>query len=325
MKIRQFAMHCMVAAFAFGAAPLHAEDAVKVTFGISARSPAFLLPILAKEEGLFAKQGITDIDVTFGPGPQTSAALAGGAFDMTMTAAPAVDLVAMTSARAKVLAVSETHSAQSLLGAPGVASVRDLKGRKVAISGGKGSATSMLVAAALHREGMSLDDITLIVLQDSGAATKAFLSEQVDAVASFPPNLTRLIDGRPGTQVIDNLDDIVLPGAQFSVNDAWAKEHPDTVVGLLRALDESMQLFKSDPERGKALIAAQLNLQDNPELVEQLYDYADTYMLDRLTVVDEPLQRSVMDLLRLSGFAEATDDKIPNIIAPEYALKALAQ
>lgn len=327
MKARHMIAGFIAAAIALAAAPVAAQDArpvddTKVIFGISARSSTFLLPFLAEREGLFRKHGAGNVEVVFGPGPQTSSALAGGAFNMTMTATPAVDLVGMTSGRVKVLAVAQTHSGQSLMGGPGIDTVKDLKGKKVAISGGKGSATSMLIAASLREEGMSLDDVTLIVLQDSAASTKAFLSGQVDSVAAFPPNTIRLIEGRAGTKIIDEFNDVVLPGAQFSVNDSWAKEHPDLVVSLLRGLDDAIQVFRNEPEKAKALIAEQLSLADNPAMVDVLYGYSTGYLSEHLVVVDEEMEKGVLDLLRLSGFAEATDDTVTKIVAPEYGNKA---
>lgn len=299
-------------------------DGSKIVIGVSSRSAGALVPTLAQKEGLFEKYGVKNVEVTFGPGPQTSAILAGGAFTFTTTATPSVDLVALSSGRAKVLAVWQIHSGLSLLAAPGIESVKDLKGHKVAISGGKGSLTSMVIAATLRKEGLTLDDVTLIVLQDSGASTKAFLSSQVDAVASFQPNTSRLLEGRPGTKVIDDLNDIVLPGAQFSVNDAWAKEHPDLVVGVLRAIDEALQIYRKEPEKVKALIGEQLNLADNKPMVDLLYDDALHNFTERLIIVDEQMEKGIFDLLRLSGFAEATDDKVGNVIAVDYGKKALA-
>lgn len=323
MNARHLLAGLLASAIALTALPAIAQaDDTKVMIGLSAKFAPFLVPVLAQQEGLFAKYGVNNVEVTFGPGPQTSAALAGGAFNFTTTAAPSVDLVGMTSGRVKILAVWQTHSGQSLMGAPGINSVKDLKGHKVAISGGKGSATAMLVAAALQREGMSLDDVTLIALQDSAAATKAFLSGQVDAVAAFPPNTIKLMDGVPGTKVIEEFNDIVLPGAQFSVNDNWAKEHPELVVGVLHALDDAIQIFRTDPAKVKKLIGEQLNLADNQPVVDILYDYSVGNMTEHLVVVDEEMEKGILALLRLNGFAEATDDTVTKIVAPDYGNKA---
>ena len=301
------------------------QDTTPVRIGVAAPSATLLLPFVAKDKGLFEKQGITSPSVTFIPGPQLVPSLAGGAVDFAIVAAPAADLIAISSDRVKVLASWMRSSGQFFVAAPDIKKLEDLKGRKVAINGSKGGSSSMLMNAALRKVNLTFDDVQVSVLQDAAAQVSAYASGQVDAMVTFPPNIEKVQKARPGTSVIDEMRDVFLPSGQVVVNAAWAESHPEATVGVLKALQAALSAWRTDQSLGKSTIAAQLKLDPTSPTVESLYAHSMRSFEESLYTMDLALEERVMEVIRLNGFAEATAAAAAKAIAPQYGEQAFGK
>ena len=297
----------------------------KVRIGIAAPSATLILPFMAEGEGLLEKHGLTDVEISFVPGPQLVPALAGGAFDVAIAAAPAADLIALSSDRVKLLASWLPTSGQYLVAAPDIASVAELKGRNVAINGSKGGSSSMLMDAALRKVGLTFDDVNVSVLQDSGAQVSAYASGQVDAMVTFPPNTYKVMEKRPGSHIIDDLLDVPFPSGQVSVNSAWAEKNSDAVVGLLRGLNDALVMWRADPEKAKALISQKLKLPIDDPMVEQLYAHSVKVFAKELRTIDKAMEAEVFKTILANGFEKAVPEAVARVIAPEFGQRALTK
>ena len=297
----------------------------KIRIGIAAPSATLILPFMAEEEGLLEKYGLTDVEISFVPGPQLIPALAGGAFDAAIAAAPASDLIALSSNRVKVLASWQPTSGQYLVASPDIASVAELKGRNVAINGSKGGSSSMLMDAALRKVGLTFDDVNVSVLQDSGAQVSAYAAGQVDAIVTFPPNTFKVMEKRPGSHIIDDLLDVPFPSGQVSVNSVWAEKNGDIVVGLLRGLNDALAMWHADPEKAKALISEKLKMPIDDPIVEQLYEHSVRVFAKELRTIDKEMEAQVFRTIHANGFEKAVPEAVDGVIAPEYGKRAFAK
>ncbi|MGD9507232.1 MAG: sulfonate ABC transporter substrate-binding protein [Geminicoccaceae bacterium] len=132
-----------------------------------------------------------------------------------------------------------------------LATVGDLKGRKVAI--GRGWNVQYMLVRALEEAGLGYDDIDPVYVTNAGDARAAFQSGRVDAVGLWDPFLAgaELTDAprvlRDGTGLSNNrtfyfaapgylaaeAEVIRIVFAQLRLMEDWAQAHPDEVAELL--------------------------------------------------------------------------------------------
>lgn len=117
-----------------------------------------------------------------------------------------------------------------------IKTIADLKGRKVAYA--KGSSSHSLLAAALEREGLSLDDIQTVGL-GAADALLAFDTDKVDAWVIWDPYF-RNAQTRSKTRVLAYNGDVLKDYAQFLLaNTSFAEKHPDHVRDLIAGATEA--------------------------------------------------------------------------------------
>jgi NitT/TauT family transport system substrate-binding protein len=111
-----------------------------------------------------------------------------------------------------------------------IKSVKDLKGKKVAVEAG--TVDHFLLVLALKRAGMDIKDVQLVPLETSKAAA-AFAAGTVDATAVFAPFTTTALK-RPGSRALFSSKDF--PGAisdHLVFTRKFVSEHPDKVQAVV--------------------------------------------------------------------------------------------
>lgn len=295
----------------------------KVRIGIAAPAATLIIPNFALEEGLFAKEGLDDVEVTFIPGPQLVPAAAGGQVDIAIASAPAADLIAINGQKVKIAGSWILSPGQYLIAGPGITSVEDLKGKKVGINGSKGGSSSMLMSYALTSAGLSFDDVELNVLQDATSQVQAYAAGQIDAMVTFPPNINRMLVQRAGSTVIRDFSDLVFPGAQTVVNTAWAEKNPGDAKAAVRAMNAGVALWAKEPEKAKSVIATALKLTAGDPLIDELYDYTIEVFSPGMVPIDLEMEKTLFAQFRENGFPQATDEMAAKVILPDLITQAL--
>ena len=130
----------------------------------------------AMEKGYFEEEGITVKLVEFQDGPTIIAAMENGSIDVGYIGQGAHKLC--INGQAKIFALSHISNGDALIGGPGIKSVEDLKGKKVAYCSGTSSEDILL--NSLEKAGMTMDDIMAVDMDSSGIVT-AMISGGVDA------------------------------------------------------------------------------------------------------------------------------------------------
>jgi NitT/TauT family transport system substrate-binding protein len=111
-----------------------------------------------------------------------------------------------------------------------IKSVKDLKGKKVAVE--EGTVDHFLLVLALKRAGMSIKDVQLVPLETSKAAA-AFAAGTVDATAVFAPFTTTALK-RPGSKALFSSKDF--PGAisdHLVFTRKFVSQHPEKVQAIV--------------------------------------------------------------------------------------------
>ncbi|RAJ46098.1 NitT/TauT family transport system substrate-binding protein [Kitasatospora sp. SolWspMP-SS2h] len=257
-----------------------AGKTVKVRFGyISDYNGASLLAI-ADRQGLWKQQGLDPELKVFTNGPLQVQALGAGDLDFGYIGPGALWLPA--SGKAKVVAIDTLTYADHVIAQPGIASVKDLKGKKVGVPAG--TSGEMVLNLALQQAGLSPSDVQKVPM-DPATVVSAFVGGQIDAAGIWYPLIDSIKAKKPDLVEIAGTKDFTgraFPTAFVSgpktdaglsekvvkvlqaAND-WRAAHPD------ESVTEAAALLKLDPAKVKA-DAANVQTLSTADLVARTKD-----------------------------------------------------
>ena len=188
----------------------------------------------AIEQGYLAEEGITVNLTEFADGPTIIAAMEGGSIDLGYIGQGAHKLC--INGQATIFALSHISNGDMLIGGPGIASVEDLAGKKVAYS--SGTSSEDILVNSLKRAGMTMDDIVAVDMDATGIVS-AMVSAGVDAAATWSPNSLKILEEVEGaTKLTDNMTfaDETVSLASWIVMPEYAEANRDVLVRFTRAL-----------------------------------------------------------------------------------------
>jgi NitT/TauT family transport system substrate-binding protein len=225
-----------------------AAQATRVNVGYSAVSADQLPAWVAKETGIFAKNGL-DVPLIFFTGGTTAIlALVSGDVPITQVAGPGLVNSALAGSDAVFVAAGMTSLNYVLMGKPGVKSTEQLKGGTLAISR-FGSATDSIARFALRRINLTPGkDVTLMQVGSGPERLNALMTGRVSAAVINPPS--SFIAEKRGLAVIA---DVAQMGLVFQHTGAattrrFIREHPDIVRRYVRAHVEAIHRIWTDKE-----------------------------------------------------------------------------
>jgi len=234
-------------------------------------------------EALLRLEGFTDIEyLSLGTrsGPD---ALADGRADLTMW--PAAEFIPHLDAGRPVVLLAGLHGGcWELFGHEGVRSIRDLKGRSVAVSY-LGSGQHVLLSAMLAYVGI---DPRAVKWLDANAslrdAMSLFASGKADAFFGFPPQPQELRARKIGQVIVNTAED--RPWNQYfccmaGVNRQFAERHPVATKRALRAMLKAVDACAANPTAVARYLA------------EQNYETRFALTLDALRTVNYRMWREI--------------------------------
>ncbi|NBE55836.1 taurine ABC transporter substrate-binding protein [Streptomyces boluensis] len=226
--------------------------------------------LVVKNQRLLEK-ALPDADVKwvkFDSGADVNTAVIGGAVDLGLAGSSPVTkgLSEPLNIPYKVVWIHDLiGDNEALVAKKGIASVKQLKGKKVATPFGSTAHYSLL--AALESAGLKPADVRLVDLQPQDVFS-AWQRGDIDAAYVWTPTLDDLAKDGKVLTTSRALADAGKPTADLGVvTDAFAKEHPEIVKAWLRAQDRAVRLTESDPGKAATAIGAELNI--SPALAEK--------------------------------------------------------
>jgi NitT/TauT family transport system substrate-binding protein len=136
-----------------------------------------------------------------------------------------------------VLVVDVSHGADAVVGRSGMRSMKDLKGKRVAVEGG--ALGAYVLSRALAKNGMRASDVKVVHLE-SNEQPVAFEKGQVDGAVTFDPYRDQLL--RAGAKTL--FDSTQIPGeivdlvaVRANVLERQPKAVDSLLVGWLKAID----------------------------------------------------------------------------------------
>jgi len=267
-----------------------ALDRINVT--LPSKSFQFIIFPLAKERGYLKDEGL-DVNVVVMSSTAGLQAVVAGEMDFTGSGSSALVAVAQSNAPLKTVFAVNDQVLQWLMVRPQYNSFKELKGKKIAVTGVAAVATYMLkrVAGKYGLDGNK--DLTFLALPP-GQRLAALQSGVVDAGLLSSEERFAALDG--GMKEILYLGkEVKNSWGTLATNDTFIKSKPKLMFGFMRALVKAMRLVRQNRELAVESMMKFSEL--DRELALRTYDG----MIGSFTsngVVDEETQRNDLDIVR---------------------------
>ena len=291
------------------------ESAAPITIGYS-DWPGWVAWDIADQKGFFKKHGANVKLVWFPVYTDSRNALAAGQVDANcQTWSDTMGPLAQQLPLKAVLVNDNSYGNDAMIAQPGIKSVKQLKGKKVATE--LGTCDHFLLLKALEANGMSEKDIkfTNIKVQDCPAA---MLSKQVDAAVVWEPSRTKILkDLKGSTSVFDSADVVgAIPDLLVMKSDI-VEQRPEDVQKIVDAWYEAIDWWKKNPNEAIKILAKRT---DTP-----VADYQSFVMGTRILSAPEALDAMQKSTKPTSLYVSGKDNaellvkagQIPKV--PDYA------
>ncbi len=212
---------------------------------------------VANKLNLWAKHGVAPELKIFTNGPLQIQAM--GAKDLDFGYIGPGALWLPMSSRAKIIAINNLGFSDRVISQPGIASIKDLKGKTVAVP--EGTTGDMLLRLALQKSGMTSDDIKRVTMDPSTIVT-AFSSGQVDAAGIWYPLVGTIKQRVPKLQELFSNSDLYptycFP-TSFVSRPGIAESNPALVEAMIRVIKEANDFRVKNLKQAVELTAALLS------------------------------------------------------------------
>jgi NitT/TauT family transport system substrate-binding protein len=224
----------------------------EVTIGFSAW-PGWFPWQVAQEKDLFTKNNVSVKLKYFDSYTDSLNALSTG--NLSANSQTLNDTLSSVSGGAKqviVLVNDNSTGNDQIIAAPGIGSMADLKGRKVAAE--QGTVDHYLLLLALRKAGLSEKDVSFTPLVTDQAAA-AFVAGKVDAVGVFAPFTTTAL-GRSGSKALTTSADF--PGAipdHLVFTSQFVADHPTEVQAVVQTWFDTLAWIQANKAEATGIMA----------------------------------------------------------------------
>lgn len=213
---------------------------------------------IANDQGLWAKHGVDPDTKVFTNGPIQVEAFGASSLEFGYLGPGALWLPA--TGKAKIIAVNTVGFSDRVIAQPGIASINDLKGKKVGVPAG--TSGDMLLRLALAKAGMTTDDIQ-VVQMDPSTVVAAFSSKQIDAAGIWYPFVGIIRKNIPDLVELAKNDDFfpanTFPSVFIARNDL-IDSNPDLVKAVIGAIKEAQDFRAANVDKAVEITAKLLGI-----------------------------------------------------------------
>jgi len=216
--------------------------------GYSAISEEQLPAWMAKETGIFEKNGLPVQLIYFTGGTTAVQALVSGEVPISQVAGPAVVNSALAGSDITIVAGGATSLDYWLMSRPEIKRPEQLKGGSVAISA-FGTASDFVARYALEKIGLTPGkDVAIVQVGGVPDRLGALLAGKVEAAVLVPPSM--FIGQRKGLSILADVSKLGLPFQYTGVATSrrFIREHPDSVRRYARSQLEAVHRIYTDKE-----------------------------------------------------------------------------
>jgi NitT/TauT family transport system substrate-binding protein len=218
---------------------------------------------IAKEAGFFKKHGLEVKLVFIGSGPSGTSAVLSGDVDVGIIGGFAPTRAILGGAKGLVIiGQSKNRMTGNIVGKKEIASVQDLKGKRLGIDR-IGSNPDMFTQAALARFQIDpLKDLQYIQLGQIGQGIPALKAGSIDALTTGAPH--DLFAQRLGFKVILDITAMKIPLAAtvlVSARNTVARKQPE-LAKFMRAYAEAIHYYLTNPEGTSQVVGKYTKVED---------------------------------------------------------------
>jgi NitT/TauT family transport system substrate-binding protein len=263
-----------ISLLAAAAAPAPPARAETITIGLVGAVSATHWPIyVGLKQGYYAAKDIQLATVFTLSSNALVQQLAGGSLDAALSTGIVDPVYAIDKgAPIAVLRLEMVSPPYALLAKPGIASIKDLKGKTIMVDGPKGI-TRLYVERMLAANGIKPGETETLFAGATSARFSALVAGAIDATILLPPfnffaesagfrNLGLSVDYTPE-----------LPFTGAVVNRGWAAAHRATLDRLLAVHNQSMAWFLDTRNREPAIALMVEATHQKPEDIAKAYDF----------------------------------------------------
>jgi NitT/TauT family transport system substrate-binding protein len=253
---------------------------------------------VAEDKELFAQNGL-DVKVSsFTTDDEINAALVAGQIDGANIAThTAMRLAQAGTPLTVVLVLDQSNTADAALAAAPVASIADLKGKKVAYE--EGTTSDILLRYALSQNGMTIDDIVKVPTSAADAGTAA-IAKRVDAAVTYEPYLTAALGQDPAFKLIYTAAE--KPGLisdVFVVRSDKLDKIPCQIQTLIKTWDDAVAYYNSNGDDAKAIISKAVGA--TPEDLKTAFDGVDIYdVAQAKALLEGDFPKTMTDIMKIA-------------------------
>ena len=188
--------------------------------------PGWVAWEIGVQKGWFKEAGVDVEFLWFDYVPSMDAYVSGKADAVCMTNGDALVTGATGKPSVAIIINDFSNGNDMIVGAPGIESIKDLKGKKVGLE--EGFVSHLLLLTGLEKAGMKAEDVT-IVNTPTNETPQVLASKAVDAIGAWQPNSGQALKVLPGSKPI------------FTSADA-----PGIIYDVLAVSPESLEKRKDD-------------------------------------------------------------------------------
>ena len=254
-----------------GSAPAQAQ-LTKLSVGYSAISGDALPAWIAKDAGIFEKNGL-DVQLVFFTGGTTAVmALVSTDTPIAQLAGAAVINSVMAGSDAALVVGGVTSLNYYLLGRPEIKTAEQLRGGSVAISR-FGSSSDFIARYALQKVGLTPGkDVTIVQIGSTTARVDAALTGRVQATVVNPP--ASIIAQKRGMTVLADLPKLGLVYQHTSVATTrkYIREHPEIVRRYVKSQVDAVHRIYTDKEASLRALARFIGRTVERDVLEKTWE-----------------------------------------------------
>lgn len=187
-------------------------------------------------------------------GPAVNEALASGALDFAVYGDMPVITALAKGIDLTIIANDELAFPQGIVSKNSVASVADLKGKKVAV--GIGTAVYQYFIGELQQAGLAANDVEIVNTMSDGPSLLA--SGNVDAFVTSLGRCVYYVQQNQGCKVLETYAND--PSANVFLlagRTEFVKQSPDVATALVKALQRGFEFAKQNPDKARADLSSE--------------------------------------------------------------------
>ncbi|MBX5493604.1 MAG: ABC transporter substrate-binding protein [Chloroflexi bacterium] len=221
--------------------------------------------------GLFAREGVKNEIVYTRSPAQSVTLLASGDLHVAVNTADNAIIAISKGADLAIVAGPQAAAMYTLIAAPGIQSVPELRGKGIAINNSVRDGIANMLRRALRHYGVGEDEVDLVMV---GGTPERYTAVKNGAVAASiltqPQDVMAMAEGLPR---LATLADVLGDWQNLAaiVNRSWAQAHTEVLVRWLRGFIAGQAWLQDPANRDEAVRILRAATQTSEEIAQRTY------------------------------------------------------